>query len=433
MCLFVCDLQNNMIETTQTPASSRSVTAIVMVAALGYFVDIYDLLLFGIVRVPSLISLGYEKGSPLLTQKGEFLITMQMFGMLIGGILWGVIGDKKGRLSVLFGSIFLYSIANIANGMVDTVAAYATWRFIAGVGLAGELGAGITLVAEVMPKEKRGVGTMIVASVGLTGAVVANLVYRFSSDWRLCYYIGGGLGLGLLLLRIGVSESGMFKTAQSEKVSRGNFVALFTDGKRLGKYLRCILIGMPTWYVIGVLVTFSPEFAKALGIEGEVKGGDAIMYAYTGIVLGDLATGALSQLLKSRLRVMYIFLAMTAVTVLIYLNAYGVSVGTLYLLCGLLGFVTGFWVIFVTISAEQFGTNLRATVTTTTPNFVRGALPLILFLFTFFQNQLAHLGSGPARINAGLIVGAIVILISGIALRGLKETFHEDLNYVEQL
>jgi MFS family permease len=422
-----------MIETAQTTPSSRSVNAVVLVAALGYFVDIYDLLLFGIVRVPSLISLGYEKGSPLLTQQGEFLITMQMLGMLIGGILWGVIGDKRGRLSVLFGSIFLYSIANIANGMVDTVTAYAAWRFIAGIGLAGELGAGITLVAEVMPKEKRGIGTMIVASVGLTGAVVANLVYRFSNDWRLCYYIGGGLGLALLLLRIGVSESGMFKTAQSEKVSRGNFVALFTNGKRLGKYLRCILIGMPTWFVIGVLVTFSPEFAKALGIEGEVKGGDAIMYAYTGIVLGDLATGALSQVLKSRLRVMYIFLSMSAITIIVYLNAYEVSVGTLYFLCGMLGFVTGFWVIFVTISAEQFGTNLRATVTTTTPNFVRGALPLILLLFTFFQNQLAYLGSGPARINAGLIVGGIIILISGLALRGLRETFHEDLNYVEQL
>jgi len=422
-----------MIKTAQTPQSSRSVNAIVLVAALGYFVDIYDLLLFGIVRVPSLIDLGYKAGSPALTEQGVFLIDMQMYGMLIGGILWGVLGDKRGRLSVLFGSIFLYSIANIANGMVNTVEAYAAWRFIAGIGLAGELGAGITLVAEVMPKEKRGVGTMIVASVGLTGAVVANLIYRFSNDWRLCYYIGGGLGLGLLLLRIGVSESGMFKTAQSESVSRGNFLALFTNGKRLARYLRCILIGMPTWFVIGILVTFAPEFAKALGVVGEVKGGDAIMYAYTGIVLGDLATGGLSQLLKSRLRVMYIFLTMSAISVLIYLNAYGVTAGMLYFLCGLLGFVTGFWVIFVTISAEQFGTNLRATVTTTTPNFVRGALPLINIFFYFCQERLSYLGPYEARINAGLIVGGVIILISGLALRGLRETFHTDLNYVEQL
>jgi MFS family permease len=417
----------------KTIQSSRSVNAVVLVAALGYFVDIYDLLLFGIVRVPSLIDLGYEKGSALLTEKGEFLINMQMFGMLVGGILWGVLGDKRGRLSVLFGSIFLYSVANIANGMVNSVEAYAIWRFIAGVGLAGELGAGITLVAEVMPKEKRGVGTMIVASVGLTGAVVANLIYRFTTDWRLCYYIGGGLGLALLLLRIGVSESGMFKTAQSENVSRGNFLALFTNGKRLAKYLRCVLIGLPTWFVIGILVTFAPEFAKALGVSGEIKGGDAIMYAYTGIVLGDLATGGLSQLLKSRLRVMFIFLTLSAISIGIYLNAYGVSATTFYFLCGLLGFVTGFWVIFVTISAEQFGTNLRATVTTTTPNFVRGALPLMIMLFNFVQTQLAGLGPAAARINAGLIVGALVVLISGLALRGLRETFHEDLNYIEQL
>lgn len=418
------------METVKTP-SARHVNAIVLIAALGYFVDIYDLLLFGIVRVPSLKEMGFT--GDMLTQKGEYLINMQMIGMLIGGVLWGVLGDKRGRLSVLFGSIFLYSVANIANGMVQTVDAYAAWRFVAGIGLAGELGAGITLVTEVLPKEKRGIGTMIVASVGLTGAVVANLVYRFSQDWQLCYFIGGGLGLALLLLRIGVSESGMFRTAQAENVSRGNFIALFNNSKRLTKYLRCILIGLPTWFVIGILVTFSPEFAKALGIAGEVKGGDAIMYAYMGIVLGDLATGALSQWLKSRLRVMYIFLTMSAITILLYLNAYGVSAATLYFLCGILGFVTGFWVIFVTISAEQFGTNLRATVTTTTPNFVRGALPLMIMAFNFLQVQLGYLGKDAARINAGLILGAIIILISGFALRGLKETFHEDLNYTEQV
>ncbi len=415
--------------------SSRSVNAIVLVAALGYFVDIYDLLLFGIVRVPSLIELGYVEGSALLTAKGEFLINMQMIGMLIGGILWGVLGDKKGRLSVLFGSIFLYSVANIANGLVNTVETYAFWRFVAGIGLAGELGAGITLVAEVLPKEKRGVGTMIVASVGLTGAVIANLTFRWFQDWRLCYFIGGGLGLALLLLRIGVTESGMFKVAKKEKVSHGNFGALFLDKKRLVKYLRCILIGLPTWFVIGILVTFSPEFAKALGVEGVIKGGDAIMYAYTGIVLGDLATGALSQLLKSRLKVMYIFLAMSGVSILIYLNAYGVSASMLYFLCGLLGFVTGFWVIFVTISAEQFGTNLRATVTTTTPNFIRGSLPLLILLFNFLRHTWEDSGveADPARIYAALAVGGLIILTSVIALSGLKETFHKDLNYVEQV
>ncbi len=413
-----------------TSQSPRLLNAAVIVAALGYFVDIYDLLLFGIVRVPSLQSLGLQGDN--LTQQGEFLINMQMLGMLIGGILWGVLGDKKGRLSVLFGSIFLYSVANIANGFVDGIPGYAFWRFIAGIGLAGELGAGITLVAEVLPKEKRGIGTMIVASVGLTGAVVANLIFEFSKsadmpagNWRLCYFIGGGLGLALLLLRIGVTESGMFKHAKHENVSRGDFFSLFTNGPRLLKYLRCILIGLPTWYVIGILVTFSPEFAQVMGITGEVKGGTAIMYAYIGIVLGDLATGALSQLLKSRLKVMYIFLGLSAIIIAVYLNLRGVSASTLYLICGLLGFATGFWVIFVTMAAEQFGTNLRATVTTTAPNFVRGALPLLILLFRFFQDSL------DSRILGAAVVGVLVIVVSFLSLRGLKETFHADLNYTE--
>ncbi len=406
-----------------TAQSPRLLNAAVVVAALGYFVDIYDLLLFGIVRVPSLRSLGLTGEN--LTRQGEFLLNTQMVGMLIGGVLWGVLGDKKGRLSVLFGSIFLYSVANIANGFVQGIPGYAFWRFIAGIGLAGELGAGITLVSEVLPKEKRGIGTMIVASVGLTGAVVANLIYRFSGDWRMCYFIGGGLGLALLLLRVGVSESGMFRHAKHEGVSRGNFFALFTNRQRLFKYLCCILIGLPTWYVIGILVTFSPEFAKVLNIQGEVRGGDAIMYAYIGIVLGDLATGALSQLLKSRLKVMYTFLALSAVVIAVYLNLDGASAGTLYLICGLLGFATGFWVIFVTIAAEQFGTNLRATVTTTVPNFVRGALPLLVILFNFFLEPLGRIGAATA-------VGVFVIATSMLSVRGLKETFHQDLNYTEE-
>jgi MFS family permease len=409
---------------TPTAQSPRLLNAAVVVAALGYFVDIYDLLLFGIVRVPSLQSLGLT--GETLTREGEFLINMQMIGMLIGGILWGVLGDKKGRLSVLFGSIFLYSVANIANGFVQGIPGYAFWRFVAGVGLAGELGAGITLVSEVLPKEKRGIGTMIVASVGLTGAVVANLIYRFSGDWRMCYFIGGGLGLALLVLRIGVSESGMFRHAQHEGVSRGNFFALFSDGRRLFKYLCCILIGLPTWYVIGILVTFSPEFAKVLNIQGEVRGGDAIMYAYIGIVLGDLATGALSQLLRSRLKVMYTFLVLSALVIAVYLNLNGASAAVLYLVCGLLGFATGFWVIFVTIAAEQFGTNLRATVTTTVPNFVRGALPLLVILFNFFLEPLGRIGAATA-------VGVLVIVTSLLSVRGLKETFHQDLNYTEDV
>lgn len=401
----------------------KLLNAAVIVAALGYFVDIYDLLLFSIVRIQSLQSLGFS-GNDLKT-KGLFLLDMQMYGMLLGGILWGVLGDKKGRLSVLFGSIFLYSIANIANGMVQNIESYAFWRFVAGVGLAGELGAGITLVAEILPKEKRGLGTMVVAVVGLSGAIIAGLLAKVF-DWRTCYFIGGGLGLALLLLRIGVSESGMFKQAEQKGVSRGNFLALFANRKIFIRYLRCILIGFPTWFVVGVLVSFSPEFAKALGVKGEIIAGDAVMYAYIGLVLGDLASGLISQILQSRIKVMFIFLTMSGLFTFMYLNAFGVSTTVLYLLTFALGFSNGFWVIFVTIGAEQFGTNLRATVTTTVPNFARGVLPLITLMFRQFEILYGTLYSG-------MIVGAICLTVALFFLNGMKETFYEDLNYLEEV
>lgn len=411
-----------------TSQSPKLLNAAVIVAALGYFVDIYDLLLFSIVRIPSLQSLGYQGDE--LKRIGLFLIDMQMLGMLIGGILWGVLGDKKGRLSVLFGSIFLYSIANIANGLVHSVEAYAVWRFIAGVGLAGELGAGITLVAEILPKEKRGLGTTIVAAVGISGAILAGVLAKIF-DWRVCYFIGGGLGLALLLLRIGVTESGIFQqTAHQDGVSRGNFWALFTNAERFLRYSRCILIGLPTWYVVGILVTFSPEFAAALGVplgEGErIDAGTSVMLAYAGLVFGDMASGLLSQALRSRIKVLYIFLTLGLTTVFIFLNAQGVTPTTIYALCFFLGFSVGYWVIFVTVAAEQFGTNLRATVTTTVPNFVRGGLVLITSAYRLAEG---HFGV----INGAMVVGLGCFAIAFTFLVGMKETFHQDLDFVEEV
>ncbi|MDQ3016940.1 MAG: MFS transporter [Bacteroidota bacterium] len=414
---------------SEKPISTRLLTPIVIVAALGYFVDIYDLLLFGIVRTASLNDLGITGQAN--RDAGEFLISMQMYGMLIGGILWGILGDKKGRLSVLFGSIITYSIANIANGMVHSVEAYAIWRLIAGIGLAGELGAGITLVAESLPKEKRGYGTMIVASVGIAGAIVANFTYQIFGDWRLCYFAGGVLGLLLLLLRFSVRESSMYKQIEHSAPSKGNFLSLFTDKKRLVKYLRCILIGLSLWFVVGVLITFSPEFAKYLGVvdADQIKAGQAIAWCYGGLVIGDVFTGLLSQYLKSRKKVMAIFLGLNLVMIFVYLNAFGISKSAFYLLCMALGFTNGYWVIFVTIAAEQFGTNIRATVTTTVPNFVRGSLPLIILIYQFFREKTF---SGNI-LYAAMLLGVILIIISFLALWKMKETFKEDLNYTEPL
>lgn len=400
----------------------KNVALIILVASLGYFVDIYDLILFSVVRVKSLKDLGVADGDMLSV--GATIINSQMFGMLVGGIIWGVLGDKRGRLSVLFGSIITYSLANIANGFVTTVDAYTAVRFIAGVGLAGELGAGITLVAETMSKKNRGYGTMIVACVGLMGAVMAALISDHYT-WQTSYFIGGGMGLLLLTLRIGLVESGMFKeTTEKGEVQRGNFFMLFNNWGRFKKYLCCILIGLPLWYVVGVLVTFSPEFGKALNAKGVLNAGKGIMYCYIGISVGDVVAGFLSQMLKSRKQVMFIFLILTAIAVVVYLYSFGITPERFIWLSLLLGFASGYWATFVTIAAEQFGTNLRATVTTTVPNFIRGSLIAITLSFQFFKDQLGIL-------QGAMVVGAICIVISIIALSQLKETFSKDLDYVE--
>lgn len=403
-------------------ANRKNITLIILVASLGYFVDIYDLILFSVVRIKSLQDLGVPNEDML--EVGSTIINSQMIGMLLGGIIWGILGDKRGRLSVLFGSIITYSLANIANGFVTNVTEYTIIRFIAGIGLAGELGAGITLVTETMSKKNRGYGTMIVAGVGLMGAVAAALISDYYT-WQTSYFIGGGMGLVLLFMRIGLVESGMYKETAGTAVQKGNFLMLFNNWDRFKKYLCCILIGLPLWYVVGVLITFSPEFGKALNATEVLDAGRGVMYCYIGIAVGDIVAGLLSQLLKSRKKVMFIFLLLTGVAVVVYLNSFGLTASDFILLSLFLGFTSGYWATFVTIAAEQFGTNLRATVTTTVPNFIRGSLVAIIAMFHFFKDQLGIL-------NGALAVGAICIVISLWALAQLKETFGKDLDYVEQ-
>lgn len=394
----------------------------VIVAALGYFVDIYDLVLFSIVRVPSLKTLGLQ-GQELIDQ-GVFLLNMQMAGMLAGGVLWGILGDRKGRLRIMFASIFIYSVANLLNGMATSLPAYALLRFVAGVGLAGELGAGITLVAEMLHQSVRGYGTMIVASVGVSGAILANFVAK-TFDWRNAFYIGGVLGLMLLITRLKVAESGMFRQMANATVSKGNFISLFTDRKRFGRYLDSILIGIPTWFVVGVLITFSPEFARSLGVTGTVAAGNAVMFCYLGLVFGDLASGLLSQFLRSRKKVVGIFLLITIAGIAWYFLASGVTPAHFYAICAFLGFGSGYWAIFVTIAAEQFGTNLRATVATTVPNFVRGMVVPITMLFQFFRK-------GYGLETGAIMVGSLCLAIALYSLWRLEETFHKDLDYFEE-
>jgi len=402
----------------------------VIVAALGYFVDIYDLLLFTIVREPSLQGIGVDLADKIqVLAASTKIINWQMVGLLIGGILWGTIGDKKGRLSVLFGSIALYSIANFITGYVQTVDQYAWARFVAGVGLAGELGAGITLVSELLPKEKRGVGTSLVAGIGLFGAVFAYFVYKTTNDWRLCYKIGGGLGIVLLLMRVSVAESGMFANVKHQVgIQRGNFFMFLNNSKRFKKYILAILIGLPTWYVIGVLVNLSNRFASELYGDNNIESGKAIMFAYVGIAIGDILIGLVSQYFKSRKKALLTFYLLCIASLILFYSSLNNSDNRMYAICALLGFSTGFWAIFITMGAEQFGTNLRATAATTIPNMVRGALPLINLLFlNLFQKTWNW-----SLLQSGIVTGVIIMTITMIAFYFTEETFHKDLNYVEQ-
>ena len=378
------------------------------------------MILFSIVRIPSLKELGYSGAQ--LTEEGLGLLSIQMIGMLVGGIIWGILADKKGRLRILYASILIYSVANIANGLVDTGRWYGIWRFIAGIGLAGELGTGITLVSETIAKEKRGLATTVVASVGIAGAVAAGLIAEIF-DWRTCYFIGGGLGLALLAVRIGVTESGMFKgVVNDHKVVKGNIFMLLR-AENFGRYLRCIVVGLPVWFVIGVLITLASEYSQVLGIKGVVNG-RAIAFCYAGLVFGDMASGLLSQRLKSRKKPMIYFILLSIILAALYHFADHISATLFYALIFANGFAVGYWVLFMTMAAEQFGTNIRATVTNTVPNFVRGALVPMTALFLVLKPSQGLL-------NAGLLTGLLVYALAIIAWWGMKETFHADLDYNE--
>ncbi len=395
----------------------------VIISSLGYFVDIYDLILFGIIRIPSLVSLGI-RGNQLI-DSGIYLLNMQMGGMFIGGLIFGIWGDKKGRLSTLFGSIFLYSAANFLNAFVSSVQMYAALRFLAGVGLAGELGAAITLVSETMTKETRGYGTSIVATIGVMGAILAAVIGE-EFTWQTAYIIGGVLGVILLIMRISLLESGMYHSISNRDVPKGQFLKLFTSKERFFKYLNCILIGLPIWYVVGVLITFSPEFGKLLGVKEPVIAGKSIMYTYIGLIFGDFISGFLSQFLKSRKKVVLIFISSTAFFIMFYLFSHGLSILEFYILCILLGISIGYWAVFVTTAAEQFGTNLRSTVTTTVPNFIRGSVIPITILFFYLKNPFG-------LIYSALIVGVISIIIAFISLYSLKESYGVELDYIEEI
>jgi len=403
----------------------------ILVASLGYFVDIYDLQLFNIVSKQSIAGIGIS--DPQVIDRYDYLLFLwQMAGMLLGGVFWGMLGDRKGRKNILFGSILLYSAANFANAFVVNLEQYAAIRFVAGLGLAGELGAAITLVSEIMHREKRGYGTMVIVTMGALGAVAAVKVSEIElswfglQPWQISYLIGGSLGLMLLFLRVGTFESKLFDQSLKKKdVSRGNFFLLFRTRERTLRYIASILVGLPVWFVIGVLIKFSETFASLTGVIGEpVSVGRAIMYAYIGLSAGDLLSGLLSQWFRSRRKIILVYLTLTAGIIPVFVMWKGMSTDTYYFLCFLLGTATGYWALFVSMAAEQFGTNIRATVATTVPNFVRGAVIPIILSFKALEPIAGSVGSAA-------IVGGICLALAAGSVFWLKETFGKDLDYLE--
>ncbi len=409
----------------------------VFVAALGYFVDIYDLVLFGTLRVQSLSDLGLSKDQ--IESVGQLLINIQMIGMLVGGFFWGILGDKRGRLSVLFGSILVYSLANIMNAFVTTELQYYIFRFLAGFGLAGELGAGITLVSEILKKEDRGWGTTLVATIGVSGAVFAGFVGNYfdgrfsflgySLNWQAGYIIGGLLGLVLLVLRFGVFESGMYELAKKDSNTLGDLKLLFGKKENLKKYIYCILAGLPIWYGVGILVFFCPELGEQMGLNREnIAIGTAIMFAYAGVTLGDFGSGLISQLIKSRTKVIKVFIFLTAIAVALFPIMGKISIPYLYFSCFLIGTFSGYWAVIITTSAEQFGTNIRATAATTVPNLIRGSLTPITLIYVFVFQDFFKLD----KVSAAMWTGVVVFIIAFYAASQLKETFGKELNYYEE-
>jgi len=399
----------------------RILTPTVLIAALGYFVDMFDITLFGVVRGPSMAALGITKMEDLI-QVGVKLYNCQMGGMLLGGIFWGILGDKKGRHTVLYSSILMYSLANVLNAFVTNVWQYEVLRFLAGVGLAGELGAAVTLVSESLNKEDRGYATTLVATLGMIGSLCAALVGKYFA-WNHAYLVGGVLGLVLLAARLKSFDSEMFKALKHKKVERGN-VLLLLKPRRAIRYMSSVAVGVPIYFITAILLTLAPEVTSELKITGPVTAADALIYGSIGLAVGDLLSGLLSQWMKSRKKVIFLSLVVAVASMIVYMRAHGASPQFIYTLCFILGTCAGYWAVLVTVAAEQFGTEIRSTVATSVPNFVRGSGMIIASSFLVLKPFFSIA-------QTVMIIGGAVFSMSFLALFILKETYGKDLDYLE--
>ncbi|MFO1258972.1 MAG: MFS transporter [Gammaproteobacteria bacterium] len=394
----------------------------ILVSALGYFVDVYDIILFSAVRVPSLRDLGFIDTE--ITSYGILLINIQLIGMLFGSITWGILGDKKGRLSILFGSIILYSSATFLNAFVTNIETYAILRFLAGFGLAGELGAGITLVNELMPKEQRGYGSMLIASAGALGGFTGGMIGDVFS-WKTAYIVGGLAGFALLFLRIGLIESSLFSQIKSKShIQRGNPFLFLKSLPLLKKYLTCLLIGLPFWVFVGIFMALAPEMGRALEVNKPITAGLAISMFCFGLTFGNISSGLVSQLFSSRKKALTVYLSTTLAIVIGFLFTQNMTSQLFYFFCCLMGLSSGSWVVFIMISAEQFGTNIRATAAITLPNMVRiMVIPCAAMIALIKPYTGIVWGVG--------FISIISIIMALVAVSFLQESFSTDLDFVE--
>lgn len=398
----------------------RILNAVVVTAALGTLVDILDLTLFQSVRVASLKDLGVSPDA--LFRTGIMLLNIQLAGLLIGGLLWGVIADRRGRRSVLFASILMYSLTTLACAWVSSVPMYAALRFIGGIGLAGEMGAGVTLIVEVMGRENRGYGTTICAAAGVSGAIGGGMLATHL-PWRTAYIIGGLLGLGLFLLRATTSESSMFARSRAESRGRGG-LAIFRQWKTAKRFLLSLAIGLPIFFVLLIIAPFAPEIGAALAPGHAVTAAVGTGAVAVGLTLGDVFSGLLSQKLRSRKRPIAINLGLLSVLLLIFFFVPIPGDKPFSLLIVALGVAAGYFVLFLTNAAEQFGTNLRGTAAISAPNIMRAMVIPMTILMKGLSPSVGLRG-------ALVIISGVSIAIALLALRALPETFGRDLDFDE--
>lgn len=398
---------------------------VVIVSGLGYLVDAYDMMIFSVVRTASLTDMGLSGDK--LVEAGLQIMNLQMAGLLLGGLVWGMLGDKLGRMKVLFASIIMYSVANFGCGFAQGVADYGVWRFMAGFGLAGEAGAAITIVTESLPKTKRGLGVMLVVACAAMGPLLAGIVGELV-EWRHAYMIGGVAGFALLFLRANVKESKVFEhVAHNKKVQRGNLLQFVTNWSLFKRYVCCVLVGVPVWYIIGIQTTLAPEFARSMGVVGAVAAGTALSFNFVGTIVGEILCATMAQVLQSRRQSLILWLLLTLGSVLGYYQLHDVTAQTFYFYCGFLGISIGYWVSLMAATAEQFGTNLRASATTSIPNFIRGSLIPMNMMFVYLHNKVGY-----SYEQTGLIIGGAVVAMALGALLFMPETFHNDMDFVEE-